>query len=325
MKILIATGIYPPDIGGPAQYAFNLEREFQKLGHEVRVIKFSDVKHWPSGLRHIFYFFKIFPTLHWADWCLTLDTFSVGLPSVMAGRLLGKKTIIRTGGDFLWENYVERTGKLVLLRNFYQTEIPNFNFKERLIFKLTRWILKQSSLIVFSTDWQRQIWAKPYNLDLSKTKIIENYYGRKEVSNEPEQKVFISAGRNLKLKNFDILKPLNFVFEIGQWSPEKLTEKIRSCYGLIVPSVSEISPNIVLDAIRCNKPFILTEENGIQDRLGEIGIYINPLNLADVEGKLLWLSDKNNYETQIKKITNFNFEHSWSELAREFLDLVIKI
>ena len=47
MKILIATGIYPPDIGGPAQYAFNLEQEWKKLGHEVRVIKFSDVRYLP--------------------------------------------------------------------------------------------------------------------------------------------------------------------------------------------------------------------------------------------------------------------------------------
>ena len=126
MKILITTPLYPPDIGGPAQYAFNLEQEFQKLGHKVRVIKFSDVKHWPSGIRHFLYFFKLLPAMFWADWCLILDTFSVGLPAVVAGRLLGKKTIIRTGGDFLWENYVERTGKLVLLRNFYQTEIPVF-------------------------------------------------------------------------------------------------------------------------------------------------------------------------------------------------------
>ena len=177
MKILIATPLYPPDIGGPAQYAYNLEREFKALGHEVRVVKFSDVKSWPSGLRHLLYFFKILPSLRWADWCLTLDTFSVALPVTMAGSIFKKKTIIRIGGDFLWEGYVERTGNLVLLRNFYQTEIEKFNFKERIIFKLTHWILKRANFIAFNTDWQRQIWQKPYQLDLSKTGIVENYYG----------------------------------------------------------------------------------------------------------------------------------------------------
>ena len=55
MKILIATPLYPPDLGGPGQYAHNLEQEFKKLGHEVRVAKFSEVKRWPSGLRHLLY------------------------------------------------------------------------------------------------------------------------------------------------------------------------------------------------------------------------------------------------------------------------------
>ena len=42
LKILIATGIYPPDIGGPATYAYNLSRELTRLGHEVNVLTYSD-------------------------------------------------------------------------------------------------------------------------------------------------------------------------------------------------------------------------------------------------------------------------------------------
>ena len=71
-----------------------------------------------------------------------LDTFSVAFPAVCAARLCGKKMIIRTGGDFLWEFYVERTGDLVLLRDFYNTRIGRLNFKERLIFKSTGWTLR---------------------------------------------------------------------------------------------------------------------------------------------------------------------------------------
>ena len=37
MKILISTGIYPPDIGGPAQYARNLYATWKKQGHDVKV------------------------------------------------------------------------------------------------------------------------------------------------------------------------------------------------------------------------------------------------------------------------------------------------
>ncbi len=38
MRILIATGIYPPDIGGPATYSKLLFDELPKKGMEVEVI-----------------------------------------------------------------------------------------------------------------------------------------------------------------------------------------------------------------------------------------------------------------------------------------------
>lgn len=175
MKILIATPLYPSEIGGPAQYAYNLEQEFKILGHEVHVAKFSAVRSWPNGLRHLLYFFSLLPKIQQADFILALDTWSVALPAVAAGRLLNRKLVIRTGGDFLWESYVERTGDLVLLRNFYQTTREKWSLKEKVIFYLTRWVLRCAS-VVFSTDWQRQIWRGPYNLNLAQTVIIENYY-----------------------------------------------------------------------------------------------------------------------------------------------------
>ena len=160
LKILITTGIYPPKIGGPAQYAQNIKEEFEKIGHAISVKTYGVEDKLPTGLRHIFFFFKIIPKLLSADAVFILDTLSVGLPTVMACRVFGKKGIIRTGGDFLWEQYVERTKKNILLRNFYQTENSNFSFREKIIFRLTKWTLDNASKIVFSTEWQRDIFIK---------------------------------------------------------------------------------------------------------------------------------------------------------------------
>ena len=117
-KILIATGIYPPKVGGPAQYAKNLKDSFEKLGHEVIVKTYGVEDYLPSGVRHLFFLFKIIPAVLSSDMIFVLDTFSVGLPAVLACKIFGKKSMIRTGGDFLWEGYVERTGKKILLRKF---------------------------------------------------------------------------------------------------------------------------------------------------------------------------------------------------------------
>jgi len=41
MKILIATGIFPPDIGGPALYSQKLAEEFSSRGLVVSVITYG--------------------------------------------------------------------------------------------------------------------------------------------------------------------------------------------------------------------------------------------------------------------------------------------
>src|SRR3989338_5444786 len=162
MKILIATGIYPPDIGGPAQYAHSVEEAWKKEGHSVEVLSFRLERKLPTGIRHIYYFFRVLFSLGGVDFVFSPDTFSAALPALLAAKLSGKKLIVRTGGDFLWEQYVERTGDLVLLRDFYKTRVSKFTRKERIVFFLLRLLFRHAHAIIFSTAWQRDIFEKPY-------------------------------------------------------------------------------------------------------------------------------------------------------------------
>src|SRR3989344_2955640 len=301
MKILLTTGIYPPAIGGPAQYAKNLATAFTELGHQVTVKTYQLENKLPTGLRHLYFFFKILPSVWSADFILTLDNFSVGFPTVLAGRLLRRKVIIRTGGDFLWEWYVERTGDLVLLRNFYQTTKPRWSLKERVIFKLNKWTLHHCYRLVFSTDWQRQIWREPYRLDLSKTTIVENYYGPKAKEEIVGQKIFVSGSRELKWKNKVKLRQAftraqatrpGLMLDDNNVPYSDFVRKIASSYAVILTSLGDISPNFILDAIRYNKPFILTRETGLADRLQDIAVWVNPEDETNISTKILWLSDE---------------------------------
>ena len=334
MKILITTGIYPPKIGGPAQYAKNLKEAFEKIGHRVSVKTFSMEDYLPSGVRHFYFFIKIIPTVISNEIILILDTFSVGLPSVLASKIFGKKSIIRTGGDFLWEQYTERTKKKVFLRNFYQTEMSNFSFKEKIIYKLTKWTLFNSSVVIFSTIWQRDIFIKAYGLNVKKTKIVENYYGPKEVNEDFDSKEFVASARNLVWKNFDILEA---VFnKIKLKNPEvalfkdnlpyaQFMEKMKSCFAVILVSLGDISPNMILDAIRLNRPFICTKEVGIYERIKDAGIFIDPLNEEEIEKAVLNLLTEDGYKNAKEKVRNFNFVHTWEQIADEFLGVVNNI
>ena len=330
-KILIATGIYPPKIGGPAQYAKNLKIALENLGNTVSVRTFSIEDYLPTGVRHIFFFFKIIPNVIKSDTVIILDTFSVGLPTVLACKLFGKRSIVRTGGDFLWEQYVERTGKKVLLRNFYKDERHNFSKKENTIFRLSRWTMQNASTVVFSTEWQRDIFMDVYNLQKQNINTIENYYGMKGTSLAPQGKIFVASTRNLKWKNLDMLKR---VFDkVGLEHPEAalfldnapypdFMNKIKSCYAVVQVSLGDISPNLILDAIRYGKPFICTKEIGILPRITDVGIFVDPLDEDEVEKAVLALLDETEYKIAKEKVENFSFVHTWDDIAEEFIKIV---
>lgn len=340
MRILIATGLFPPDIGGPAQYAKHLYDEFTKQGHSVDVVSFRHERKMPQGIRHFFYSVRIFPFVKRADFVLAMDTFSVGFPVVLAGKILGKKVIIRIGGDFLWESYVERHKARVTLKDF-NMKMPHLSGKEKIIFHLSRWTLQRASALAFNSEWQKNIFFDSYGLMPKKIFVVENFYPplsfdkfRTTEGKRPEMrnKIFLWAGRDIVLKNVDTLRRAfaeakkirnDISLElITDMSHEQLLGKIEESYAVILPSFSDVNPNFIIDAISRGKPFIMTRETGIYERLKDIGIFIDPLDENDLKEKILFLADERNYGEYRKKIEHFNFTHSWEEIADEYLNIM---
>src|SRR3954462_3955931 len=100
MKIIIATGIFPPEIGGPATYSKNISEALMAEGHTVRVVLYGSLKKLPSGIRHFLYACKLGWHSITADAIIAFDTYTVGLPAAVAGFITGTKVIARIGGDF---------------------------------------------------------------------------------------------------------------------------------------------------------------------------------------------------------------------------------
>ncbi len=333
-KILICTGIYPPKIGGPAQYAKAIKEELEKRGNTVMVRTYTIESHLPSVARHLFFFWKVFLSSWKADFIIALDTFSVGWPAAMAAKFLNKKIIIRTGGDFLWESYVERTGDMVLFKDFYNRSKGNFNLKEKVVFEVIKWTLQNVSAIAFSTQWQKEIFENAYSLDRSKNFIVENYFGEKFQSADPEEKLFISGGRPIKLKNnarlveaFQKAQEIDPLIRLSVENipHEQFIEKLKKCYAVILTSISDISPNMILEAVRYNRPFITTRETGVYEKLKDIGLFVDPKNPDDIKEKILFLANENNYKVQKQKVSSFGFLHSWTQITEEILAIVKSI
>ena len=110
-KILIVTGIYFPDIGGPASYTKTLANKLSE-NFKTTVITYSSVrKHssdkeanfkifriWkkiPWLLRHLSYSWRILREAHRHDFILVFSTINGGVPSLLAARLFKKKIFIK--------------------------------------------------------------------------------------------------------------------------------------------------------------------------------------------------------------------------------------
>ncbi len=328
MRILIATGIYPPEVGGPAYYAQGLAEAFDRGGHRVDVVTYGVLKKLPIGVRHLAYTLRLLPRMFKADVVIALDTFSVALPAALLCRAFRTPLIIRTGGDFLWESYVERTRELIPLPHFYEKSRA-FTLKERAIHSLTKFALRKS-IVVFSTEMQRDVWRMPYALDMARTRIIGNAIEMPLPAEAPSTKNYIWHVRPNAIKNAAHVHAAfakaraehsDIVLEEGTMPKRELLEHMKGCYAVILPSLTEISPNYILDALRFHKPFIMDKYSGLASWLGPYGILVDPLDENDIARAISSLADEEGYELAKKKVAAFSFVRTYDDVAWDFLAL----
>ena len=110
MKIVLAIGLYPPEIGGPASYAQMLEAELPSRDIQVVTAPMGWVRHYPVIIRHFIYAWKLWKMSRKADVIYALDPVGVGLPALGVAKLTRKPFLVRLGGDYAWEQGRVRFG-----------------------------------------------------------------------------------------------------------------------------------------------------------------------------------------------------------------------
>jgi len=223
-NILICTGIYPPDGGGPATYSKLLFDELPKQGMGVKVLSFGAVRHLPKVVRHFVYFFKALKMGKRADVIFAQDPVSVGLPAMWAAKILQKKFILKVVGDYAWEQFQNKISKIkpacrrgrsqkfeFITPEYFQDK--KFDFKTELRRKIQRQVAKNAERIVVPSNYLKNIVMK-WGIDEDKIKVIYNSFDApvlKETKEELRKKlnlsgtILISAGRLVPWKGFDKL------------------------------------------------------------------------------------------------------------------------
>lgn len=218
MKIILAAGIFPPDIGGPATYTEKLAKEFYNRKIKVKVICYSDVKEYgnynfpvirisrkyPLGIRHFLYFWKLLKTAKDADVIYAQNAVSAGLPALLAAKIFRKKIILRLGGDLLWERAVESGKTNKPMQEYYKE--PK-TLKEKFWILVSKKILNSADKIIFTSNFQKEIYQIYYGVKKDKAIIVHNPFPEfnNGISNKPIANYeLLYAGRLIKLKNLPL-------------------------------------------------------------------------------------------------------------------------
>src|SRR3989344_414648 len=215
-RILIATGIFPPDIGGPASYARilakNLSDKFQ-----LKIITYSSVrkfagdkelpvsvirvwKKWPWFIRNAIFASKIFFLAKKFDIIFSLSTLNGSIPSLVGARIFKKKFYVRIVGDYAWQVAMEKNKTALLIDDFQKAKKTGWI---GFLFWLQKFLCRKADKVIVPSEYIKNLvlgWAvKP-----EKIKVIYNSVDFKpaEISKEDARKkigihgnIIISAGR----------------------------------------------------------------------------------------------------------------------------------
>ncbi len=237
MKVLIATGIFPPDIGGPATYTSLLVQELPKRGIVVDFVTYGPAgisRRIPKGLRHLVYFFALFKKGYNSDVIFAQDTVSAGFPAFLAAKILRKKFFIRVPGDYAWEQGVQRFGVQENIDDFQHRAYPGMVRWLRFIQKT---VTQNADVVITPSHYFKKVvsnWVKNsdqitviYNgIDFSQTLIR---------SDAGFQKTLVSVGRLVPWKGF--LALVQMMKDLSDWKlvivgegPDELElkEKVRT-------------------------------------------------------------------------------------------------
>ena len=212
MKVLIATGLYPPEIGGPATYALLLEDELPKKGVTVTIVPFGWVRHYPKIIRHIVYAYKLWQESKDSDIIYALDPISVGIPALFVAKLRRKKFLIRLGGDYAWEQGRGRFGLTETLDE-YLTGNTRRPLMVKVLAALQSYVTKRATKVIAPSEYLKSVIIKwgvmPANIVVIYSALYPlSVEGTKEELHDQlsfTHPTIVSAGRLVPWKGFVVL------------------------------------------------------------------------------------------------------------------------
>lgn len=207
MRVLIATGLYPPEIGGPATYTTRLERELPSYDITVSVLPYSRVRGYPKLLRHLAYTWLLFRASRRVDLIHPLDPVSVGVPACLVSLLRRVPYVVRIAGDYAWETAAARDENVVPPHQFATQRQP---WRLRVLQWLETRVARRATRVITPSAYLKRViasWGVPesritviYNPGPDPAAYPSKAAARAALGYDETTPLVLSAGRLIPLK-----------------------------------------------------------------------------------------------------------------------------
>jgi len=213
MKIALASGLHPSEIGGPASYARLLELELPQNGIEVKTVPYGWVRQYPLLVRHAVYTWKLWRESSACNVLYALDPIGVGLPALVVAKLRRRPLVVRVAGDYAWELGRTKLGLKGTLDEYlqYQETAP---LRVRLLAKLQTYVVSRADTVIVPSLYLKNIAIGKWGIRPEKVSVIHSALYPLEVSADKEtlrsqlaytEPTLVSAAQLVPWKGFRVL------------------------------------------------------------------------------------------------------------------------
>jgi glycosyltransferase involved in cell wall biosynthesis len=229
LNVLMITGIFPPDIGGPATYVPSMASELVKRGHKLTVVTLSDrldhddrsynfrVRRIRRGLfKPLRFLFTVLGILREGRSAQILYVNGLYLEAVIANYLLRKPMVQKIVGDWAWER---ATNKGWIKDNFEEFQKRKHGVKVELLKALRNFCVCRADSLIAPSQYLAQAIA---SWGVAERNILIVYNAVEILTAIPIQiplatsfKI-VTVGRLIALKQIDhVIKALAGVKDAG--------------------------------------------------------------------------------------------------------------
>ncbi len=193
MRILIATPIYPPEIGGPATYVKEL---CDRLGqtHDITVVTYTDEgevfqhtrlisvsKEWPLPVRLVIYFIKLLRIAKGSDVIYVQNAMASGLPVALVSKITKIPFVLKFVGDEAWERATQNNLTTKNLQDFLAT--PEGTLRIRLMMRVQGFVLRRASIVTTPSKYLSEELIKTYSV--LRERVVVNYNAAEQTVLKP--------------------------------------------------------------------------------------------------------------------------------------------